>query len=157
MLARMTDDFDNAPEPRNLKAAQFAASVIFVSNLMSVAIGVILVRTGAVTPDTLPDSLTITVGGVLIPIGIALALATFPVRWILEAHMGEESGTLVQRVRAAIILQIMAETAGFAALGFAILSGKLGVSFLLWGFSVGAAIFHFPTAAWLDRAGPNAG
>lgn len=151
----MSRDLDLESDSHGIKRAQLVASAILVSNLASAAIGVILVRTSAVTPDTLPESLMMSVGGVLIPSGLALALATFPVRRILEVHMGQQGGTLAQRARAAIILQVMAESAGFAALGFAILSGKLGVSFLLWGFSLGAAIYHFPTAAWLDKAHPD--
>ncbi len=126
------------------RSARLVCGAILLNAAAMAVAGVLVVRLGF-CPKT---GLAPEVAGVLIPLGLAGTLASFPVRWLMLGRLGE-TGDSTARLRVAIAAMTLAEAGSIAGLAFALLTETLAASYLLWSVSLAACILHYPRAAWL--------
>jgi len=138
----MSQDDSSQPKP---VVVQLVAAALVASIGVYVAIGIALVHLGIIQPAIDPN-LAAQLGILFGAVGPLLAFASLPLR---HAMLARSERTLADKMRITIVCIAIADTSGVLGLVHAILSGALGVAFILWGASFGAAVLQFPTRAWL--------
>jgi hypothetical protein len=128
---------------------QIIAACILGAAIIYPILGVVMVKIGfqqsAVSPDVLP-----VLKIVMCFVVIVTAIASVPLRKVVLARMPGGDTDIGNRMCAVMIALVIAETAGVLGFVYALLSGSLGLPFVLWGISLAAGIMNFPTRSWLE-------
>lgn len=150
----MANSPTNLRAPR-LRAARIIAAAMLATPIVLAALATYLVQSGVIAPEESSDAVRAakTIQVALTLVGITFALASFPLRRLMDGQTPPGAAGAGQRFRNMIIAMALCENAGVLGFIAAMVTGSLAYALVLWVLAIAGCMLHFPTQSSLGGRG----